>query len=545
MKNNSSSDKLVVVLARDFLAFTVTMILILAFVFMLNSKYYNWLSRFPDYESIMADRELLEGKYEEINVSKYLGNKGSIAVTDDEGKILYKSSNIFPRDFKKSELELIQLYDDMSYIESEELIRADGSKELLIVKYDYDHNGNYTEETMVLDENYNVKIGGFDDGRKSYTESEIKCLLGTRFHNYDMMKIHINDKEYKETGRNRYLIALSETVTFDTYKEMSNQADRIYFLVIPLYIIVLVLFLRRLNKKIKEPLIRLNSAVNGISVGSEERIGEMDGPWEMRKIGENIDKMADMLSDSEKERMRLDAERKQLLADISHDLKTPITVISGYTKAIRDGKVPPDRVNEYLEKIDQKSAELTYLVESFHEYSKVEHPQYTLAPVTMDICEFMRGYLAERYDEIEIAGFTIIANIPEIKMSCRIDSSQLKRAIDNIVYNTIKYNSLGTVMAVSVFETQEEGRNYAAIDIADNGIGIPQSQRENIFKPFVRGSEERSGSGSGLGLSISQKIAMAHGGTLTLKDEANGGYSTVFEIKIPLIADKSKNNIQN
>ena len=152
----------------------------------------------------------------------------------------------------------------------------------------------------------------------------------------------------------------------------------------------------------------------------------------------------------------------------------------------------------------------------------------------MDVCEFMRGYLADRYNEIELSGFSLRAFIPEEKaIYCMIDSAQMRRALDNILYNTLRHNSLGTVLVVSVSEVDRGSGDLpcARIVLADNGSGIPPAMRETLFEPFIKGDEARGGSGgSGLGLAITRRIIQAHGGSVRLLEPSAGGYSTEFEI---------------
>ena len=154
----------------------------------------------------------------------------------------------------------------------------------------------------------------------------------------------------------------------------------------------------------------------------------------------------------------------------------------------------------------------------------------------------MRGYLAERYDEIKLSGFTLKAVIPETPIMCSLDSYQMKRALDNILYNSLKYNSLGTVIAVSVNEREpadESRHGKVKITRADNGTGITGENAENIFEPFVMGDKSRSGGGSGLGLAITKRIITAHGGTIRLIDPKPDGFSTEFEIILPTNLKKS------
>ncbi len=238
----------------------------------------------------------------------------------------------------------------------------------------------------------------------------------------------------------------------------------------------------------------------------------------------------------EAERRRLDADKQKLLTDISHDLKTPITVICGYTRAIADGKVPQDKLAVYLQLIDDKAEELNDLLNSFYEYNKVNHPEFRVQPVVADVCEFLREYLAKRYDEINLAGFALRISIPEKMILCAIDQPMMTRALNNIIYNAMQYNALGTVMGIKIVETEERNKpNTIAIRLADNGVGIAPERRARIFEPFVTGTDSRSSEGSGLGLAITKKIIEAHGGTITLLDKPSPGFSTEFEILLPAV----------
>lgn len=226
----------------------------------------------------------------------------------------------------------------------------------------------------------------------------------------------------------------------------------------------------------------------------------------------------------------MDQDRQKLIADISHDLKTPITVIAGYIDAICDGKVPPQEQERYLRAIQGKAETLTELVNAFHEYSKVEHPEFVLHPERTDLCEFLREYLAAKYDEIDLAGFTLEVSIPEQPVFCLLDPMQFRRVLDNLLSNALRHNRLGTML----FFDMSLGGQRALLRIGDNGAGIPPERARQIFEPFVVGSEARSGKGSGLGLSITRRIMEKHGGTITLASHPTAGRSTEFLLELPL-----------
>ncbi|MCI7618985.1 MAG: HAMP domain-containing histidine kinase [Firmicutes bacterium] len=538
MKDSRKKGRLVILLAKGYLGFTLALVLIAFFVSWLSDSYFEWLSRIPDIEALVSDKDMQQGKYEDVPTRKYLGRDGGFAVVTEDGEIIYDSTGSLRKNFTAGELDCIQPYEEQSYINYVGFKDNEGNQEHLLVKFIFEGNGDTEEQVMILDENYDVVEGSFGDGHSYYTPDEFKYLISQYTEGPVFIKYDISGKSGNLISESdaRYLVVMSYDSSLDSYQNMYSKANRIYLLLIPLYMIAIVSFLLWMNRRIKKPLVELNNEVDQLASGGKARLGEMEGPWEIRMIGSNMDRMADMLAESEADRKKLDDERQRLLADISHDLKTPITVISGYTKAIRDGKVPPEKVNSYLELIDSRADELNRLINSFHEYSKVEHPEFSINPEETDICEFMRGYLAERYDEINISGFSLNAMIPETPVWCSIDKYHMRRALDNIIYNSIKHNGLGTVIAVGVTELEEaeEGKQgRVKIILADNGIGISKEEGETIFDPFVMGDKSRSGGGSGLGLAITRRVITAHGGIIRLCEPRTGGFSTEFEIILP------------
>ncbi len=149
-----------------------------------------------------------------------------------------------------------------------------------------------------------------------------------------------------------------------------------------------------------------------------------------------------------------------------------------------------------------------------------------------DLCEICREYFADKYQELEIGGFGLEAEIPEKPVFCEIDKKLFYRALDNLVQNCLAY--AGKEAAIIFRIAQENGQ--AIISFGDNGKGIPADMAERIFQPFVTGDSSRSkSSGSGLGLSIVKQIVALHGGTIRLKVPPEAGYSTEFIIKLPLL----------
>ena len=153
-----------------------------------------------------------------------------------------------------------------------------------------------------------------------------------------------------------------------------------------------------------------------------------------------------------------------------------------------------------------------------------------LAPERIDLCEFLREYLAEKYEEIDLAGFALEVSIPETPLVCMLDPLQFRRVLDNLLSNALRHNRLGTILYFGVAAAGQ----WALVKVGDNGAGIPPERAKHIFEPFVVGSEARSGQGSGLGLAITRHIVEKHGGIIALNPRPPAGRSTEFQLRLPL-----------
>ena len=217
---------------------------------------------------------------------------------------------------------------------------------------------------------------------------------------------------------------------------------------------------------------------------------------------------------AEKQR-QLEYERKRnlMLSDIAHDLRTPITTVSGYSKALSDGMVSEDRKQEYLNAIQAKSERMNDLITLLFDYVRVDSEGFKLNKTKLDICEIVRESAAMMYQDIEDAGMTLDVDIPEEQIYVQADKIQFERVVTNLITNAIRHNKPGTEIGVYL---QNEDDN-TKIMIADTGEMIPEEKVETIFNPFVMGDESRkSGGGTGLGLSIAKKVVELHGFTIRL-----------------------------
>ena len=508
-------------LARQYLLFSVTLLAIAAVVFVLWGLAMAWVWAPADWDSLLADPALEQGQYDRLH--RYLNKESSFAVYDPAGSLVYAAGEGFDTVLTASQAACGPLWEAPSLVDVYPLNdRGEGMRYLLVYHDMQAQDGTEQTRVAVLDEEYRVVLGGLEDGKTVYTPEEYAYLTGSRFADSYLYRAQLAD------GRT---LLLREGIPSETaYQQAFRRSGRVWLLFVPLYLAVAGLFIWHLRRRIARPLQTLNTALEAQAAGRNVRAGDCGGPWEIRRIGESLDRYADLLAASEAERRRLDEGRQKLIADISHDIKTPVTVISGTIDAICDGKVPPEEQERYLRMIQRKAASLAELAGAFHEYSKVEHPRFVLHPRRVDLCEFLRAFLAARYDEIDLADFSLEPDIPETPAWCQVDELQLSRALDNLLANALRYNRLGTALYVEL----ETGPKAATIRIADNGDGIPPERRSRIFEPFVTGSDSRTGSGSGLGLSITRRIVEKHGGTIALNPRPAPGRSTEFVLTLPL-----------
>ena len=230
----------------------------------------------------------------------------------------------------------------------------------------------------------------------------------------------------------------------------------------------------------------------------------------------------------EAESKRQVQEQNLLYSCIAHDLKTPMTSVQGFARALKDGKIKPEEQAEILNIIYKKSHHMNELVETLFMYSKLGTENYKLNRQKTNLCVLVRDLVAMHYSEFEERDMELHIEIPEKSVSCQLDEKEFRRAVNNLIVNAYKHNPKGTVVMIKVQEEKES----VFVTVADSGEQIPKELAETMFKPFVCGDDSRtSGKGNGLGLAISAAIVEKHGGKLYLKNSKDG-YTKGFVIQM-------------
>lgn len=467
MKKHKQGKSIITLLSKYYLAFTAMLFLLGAGAFCAWTLYLSNLLRSPDVAGMLNTQAFRQGRYQAVDAARFLGRTGGFAVLDQEGKAIYSSSSLIPQMENLQDLYCVPEYiDPDATIESLSFLTEEGKRRLLLTQDIWTEEGFLETKVALLDEHNRVLEGSLLPGVKEYTPRQIGYLSGSWSDDYRLARWTLEEPEDNAAT----VLLLLPQYSDAYYQQVLQQAGRLWLLVIPIYFGATLIFVTLLNRHFRLPLTRLNTAISRLGAGERVSAGDCGGPKELERLGQSFDEMANKLAQSEEQARRLQQQRITMLTDISHDLKTPITVISGYANAIRDGKVPQEELSQYLQTIGNKADVLTELINSFHEYSKTQHPDFRLTTKETDLCEFLREYLADKFNEIDLAGFSLEVDIPEQPMYYLLDGFQMRRALDNILANALKHNRLGTRIWVVV----ERAAMGVTLRIADNGDGIPE-----------------------------------------------------------------------
>lgn len=294
----------------------------------------------------------------------------------------------------------------------------------------------------------------------------------------------------------------------------------IFFLCAAVFSICLIRYARTIRTRVAVPNQKLVDGLHEITSGNYKMHLDLQAEYEYQEIEESFNQLADELYRATEDRDRLNRERRQLLSNIAHDLKTPITTLRGYARALSDHMVrSPEQTEEYLAAIYRKSEHMSQLIDKLLEYSRLENADYRLALQRTEFTELVRTAIIDQYSQFEEHGIIPQLEIPDQEIFLMIDPTEIRRVLLNLMTNAVVHNPPG----ISVRITVRNDSRFCSFEIWDNGPPIPPTLKESIFDPFVSGDSSRSSrSGSGLGLSICRKAAQRHGGSLELIETEDG-----------------------
>ena len=321
-----------------------------------------------------------------------------------------------------------------------------------------------------------------------------------------------------------------------TFRDSYNHetATIIWILVIALFIILISLLnnfvTHRMTRRIVKPLEPLNEGVRQIQDNNFAYRIDYQNNDEFRPICEAFNEMAAKLETSNAQQKKDEANRKELIAGISHDLRTPLTSIKGYIEGLDTGVAStPEMREKYFSIIKSKAADMEHIIEQLFLFSKLDMDEFPLAMRRIDIALAVSDMVEDSVCEYASRGLAVqLSEMPK-NIFVSADVLLLRNVIINILENSVKYKILERgQMEISATVVNDS----VLLRLADNGPGVQSDMLPKLFDVFYRTDPSRSKLGSGLGLAISVKIIERMGGGIYAELPNAGGLAVM--IRLPL-----------
>lgn len=310
--------------------------------------------------------------------------------------------------------------------------------------------------------------------------------------------------------------------------------------VVILYVLVGIVIFSVTFMILEEPGIRylgrISDAVQSISQGNLNTEVDVTGDDEFSAMAANLNKMSSdirKLMDKEREAERT---KNELITNVAHDLRTPLTSIIGYLELLAGNtQIPQEMQHKYIEIAYSKSRRLEKLIEDLFGFTKLNYGKIAMHIGQIDIVKLLEQLLEEAYPNFEKKNlsYDLQSNVPAKIISA--DGNLLARLFDNLIGNAIKYGADGKRVLVKIHGEEDT----VTVSVTNFGRVIPADELPLLFNKFYRVEQSRSATtgGTGLGLAIAKEIVDMHGGTIRVASDLNG---TVFTVKLQVHFDIEK-----
>lgn len=340
--------------------------------------------------------------------------------------------------------------------------------------------------------------------------------------------IKAQDFLYSDGSKGTAFVITDMDTLFPQIKAVMTQCATA-FLIIWVFTAVVLMFW--IYQSILRPLNILRNGMNRIKEGDLEYSLETVAGDEIGQLCEDFEDMRIRLKELIDSRLRYEEDMKDLISNISHDLKTPLTAIQGYTEGLKDGVADtPDRQSKYLQTILSKAKDMSTLVDELSFYAKIDSNTIPYTFKEINIRDYFDDCVEEISLDLEMKRIEVqYYNDVDEATTVIADAEQLKRVINNIVGNSLKYmDKHHGILQIRLLDIG----SYVQVEIEDNGSGIPKADIPLIFDRFFRADTSRNSKkgGSGLGLAISKKIIEDHSGKIWAESGLGVGTTIFFTL---------------
>ena len=371
----------------------------------------------------------------------------------------------------------------------------------------------------------NLKIGeGLDE---SFLINDLKQVLSSKTvfrksqysSKFNMDVVFTGYPLKNENEVNGAILIFSPVNIMETEITKINFIIWICALILILISTVIIFFISR---RISRPIVQMTSAV--IKLAEGEKVGEIHA-----KTGDEIEKLADAFNVMNSQLEITENVRREFIANVSHDLRTPLTSINGFVQGMIDGLIKPENYPKHLVTIKEEINRLMKLTKDILEIAKIQGGAINLNITNVKAADTI---------SLVVESIEILAQQKEIQISSqcpmnlyvKADCDRLKQILSNLLANAVNYSGNGSKVCITAAAEED----YVKFVIRDNGQGIPKENLENIFEKFYRADKSRqTDGGTGLGLNISKSLVELHGGRIWAESEMGQGTSFYFTIPNP------------
>lgn len=278
-------------------------------------------------------------------------------------------------------------------------------------------------------------------------------------------------------------------------------------------LVLAALFVFLYVRTVMRPLSELTSAARAMADGRfDVRVKDEDASPEINELAHAFNVMADKLNEVE-------SGRREFVANVSHELRSPITSISGFVEGMEDGTIPPEEHPKYLALVGDETRRLSKLIGDLLALSRLERDDVTLEITDFDMNEMLRRAIIRRVNDLESKNMELDCDFQQESCMVRADSDRIEQVVVNLLDNAIKFTPNGGKITLKT----AVNKSLCTVTVADNGVGITPEDRPKVFDRFFTADRAHtSGKGTGLGLSICQRIMEMHGQTIRLEDTREG-----------------------
>ncbi|OPA07219.1 sensor histidine kinase [Bacillus cereus] len=347
--------------------------------------------------------------------------------------------------------------------------------------------------------------------------------LGDTFYRYVKFDFYFAEKEEGS------IFVLKKQSSF---VDLTQKLFPILFVALLLLAILLIGLLSYLvSRSVIKPIFVLKGATEKIKEGNLDFQIPVTSHDEIGQLNQGFEEMRKRLKESIEMQTQYEENRKELISNISHDLKTPITSIIGYVEGIKDGVAnTPEKMDKYLTTIHTKAKHMDTLIDELFLFSKLDLNRVPFQFETVELNTFMQELIEEMQMDLSEEGIEVRLQLHASPLYVTADCEKINRVISNLIHNSVKYMDKEEK---KITVTVSSDNNKVIVKVMDNGSGIESDTLPYIFERFYRAEQSRNSStgGSGLGLAIAKQIVEEHGGEIWAESELGKGTSIFFSLE--------------